>query len=103
LAVVFVAAALIGKSVLGALALGLAAWLAAGTVLAVGRKAKWSRTGLKAQPASTWGFAGAHIGLAIFTAGVTFMSVWAQTDISTLKRGESLTLGNHTYTLARRS
>lgn len=99
MAVVFVAAALIGKSVLGALALGLAAWLAAGTVLAVGRKAKWSRAGLKAQPASTWGFAGAHIGLAIFTAGVTFMSVWAQTDISTLKRGESLTLGNHTYTL----
>jgi len=93
------ATAIIGKSVLGALALGLAAWLAVGTVIAIGRKARWSRAGLKAQPASTWGFAGAHMGVAIFTAAVTAMSVWSATDIGTLKVGESLSLGKYTYTL----
>jgi len=97
--VVFIATALLGKSVLGALALGLAAWLAVGTILAIGRKTNWSRTGLRAQPASTWGFAGAHFGLAIFAAAVTSMSVWADTDIGTLKQGEALTLGKYTYTL----
>ena len=98
-AIVIILTAIIGTSILGALALGLAAWLAFGTVLAVGRKAKWSRTGLRAQPASTWGFAGAHMGVAIFTAAVTAMSVWGTTDIGTLKVGDSLALGTYTYTL----
>ena len=89
-----------GKSILGALALGLAAWLAVGTVLAIGRKAKWSGAGLRAQPASTWGFAGAHMGLAMFTAAVTLMSVWGTTDIGTLKVGDDLQLGNYSYTLS---
>ncbi len=98
-ALVIVATIIIGKSVLGALALGLAAWLAIGTVITIGRKARWSRLGLKAQPASTWGFAGAHMGVAIFTAAVTAMSVWSSTDIGTLKVGDSLYLGKYTYTL----
>ena len=96
---VILAAFLIGKSVLGALALGLAAWLGAGTLLAVGRKANWSRAGLRAQPAATWGFAGAHLGLALFTAAVTAMSVWGTTNIGTLKVGDDLTLGKYVYTL----
>lgn len=98
-ALVILATVIIGKSVLGALALGLAAWLAVGTVIAIGRKARWSRAGLRAQPASTWGFAGAHLGVAIFTAAVTAMSVWSATDIGTLKVGDSLSLGKYTYTL----
>ena len=98
-AVIIILTAILGKSVLGALALGLATWLAFGTVLAVGRKANWSGVGLRAQPASTWGFAGAHMGVAIFTAAVTAMSVWGTTDIGTLKTGESLSLGKYTYTL----
>ena len=96
---VIILTAIFGKSILGALALGLAAWLAFGTFLAVGRKANWSRVGLRAQPASTWGFAGAHVGVAIFTAAVTAMSVWGTTDIGTLKTGESLSLGSYVYTL----
>jgi cytochrome c-type biogenesis protein CcmF len=96
---IFIGFAIFGKSILGALALGLAAWLAGGTVLAVGRKARWRRAGLRAQPAATWGFAGAHMGLAIFTAAVTAMSVWGTTDIGTLKVGDSLSLGKYTYTL----
>ena len=99
-AVIALTTLIFGKSVLGALALGLAGWLAGGTILAMGRKTKWSRAGLRAQPASTWGFAGAHIGLALFTAAVTLMSVWGTTDIGTLKVGDDLSLGNYTYTLS---
>ena len=97
---IIIATVIIGKSVLGALAMGLAAWLAIGTCVSIGRKTKWSRAGLKAQPASTWGFVGAHMGVAIFTAAVTAMSVWSATDIGTLKVGDSLSLGKYTYTLA---
>ena len=97
--IVFIATAIFGKSILGSLVLGLAAWLAAGTVITLGRKAKWSRKGLRAQPAATWGFVGAHLGMAIFTAAVTVMTVWAETDIGTLKPGDSLNLGKYTYTL----
>jgi cytochrome c-type biogenesis protein CcmF len=96
---VIIASFAFGKSVLGALLLGLAAWLAFGTILAIGRKANWSWVGLRAQPASTWGFAGAHMGVAIFTAAATTMSVWGTTDIGTLKVGDSLALGKYTYTL----
>lgn len=99
LVVVTLISLIVGKSIWGALALGIAAWLAVGTILAVGRKARWSLIGLKAQPASTWGFAGAHMGLAIFTAAVTAMTVWAQTDIGTLRTGDSLTLDSYTFTL----
>ena len=98
-ALVFIGTLIFGKSVLGSLALALAAWLAVGTILAVGRKTNWSRAGLSAQPASTWGFAGAHFGLAIFTAAVTSMTVWGETDIGTLKVGDSLSLSSYTYTL----
>jgi cytochrome c-type biogenesis protein CcmF len=39
------------------------------------------------------------MGVAIFTAAVTSMSVWSSTDIGTLKVGDSLYLGKYTYTL----
>ncbi len=89
----------IGKSVLGALSIGLAAWLALGTIITLGRKARWTWVGLKAQPASTWGFVGAHLGLAIFAAAVTSMTVWAKTDIGTLRTGDSLVIAPYTFTL----
>lgn len=90
---------LIGKSVLGAIAMGLAAWLAVGTLITIGRKTKWSWMGLKAQPAATWGFVGAHLGLAIFAAAVTSMTVWAKTDIGTLRPGDHLKIDHYTFTL----
>lgn len=95
-----------GKSVLGGLALGLAAYLAYGTFLALGRKIRWgdvskseSMTLLKAQPAVTYGFVIAHLGLAVFMAGVTAMSVWATDDAARLKIGESISVAGYTFTL----
>ena len=98
-AIIAVLTALIGKTVPGAIAMGLAAWLAIGTIIALYRKANGRWAGLRVQPAATWGFVGAHLGLAMFTAAVTAMTVWADTDIGTLKPGESLTLSPYEFTL----
>lgn len=89
----------IGRSVIGAIAIGFAAWLIAGTLITLYRRTdgKWSR--LRRQPAGTWGFVISHISVAIFTIGVTAMSIGAQEEIGRLKPGESLTVAGYTFTL----
>ena len=94
---------LFGKSYLGGLAMGLAAYLAYATLASFGRKIGLGRAGmwtrLKAQPASVYGFLLGHLGMAICVAGITGMSVWAQEDVKVLKIGESLNLGGYSFTL----
>ena len=109
LGLIVVVAALVsvwGKSVLGGLSLGLAAYLANGTMVAMARKIRWGDIAraeswrlLRAQPAALWGFFTAHMGIAVFMAGVTAMSVWAADDAARLKIGESLSVAGYTYTL----
>jgi len=89
---------LIGKSVLGGIGLFFAAYLAIATLLALARKTQNFKN-IRGQPAATYGFALAHIGIAIFTAGAVIMSVWAKEDVKRLKLGESLSLAGYTYTL----
>ncbi|MEE9271782.1 MAG: heme lyase CcmF/NrfE family subunit [Robiginitomaculum sp.] len=101
--IVSVLTALIGKSILGGIAMGLAAYLAFSTLVAFGRKIGFGKGGirrLRAQPAQTYGFLLAHLGIAIFMAGVTAMSVWAKDDAKVLKIGESMQLGGYEFTLA---
>jgi cytochrome c-type biogenesis protein CcmF len=92
-----------GKSVLGALSIGFAAYLAFSTLVAFGRKIKFGQGGslkmLCAQPASTWGFFIAHMGIAICMVGITAMSVWAGDDAKVLKLGESMTVSGYEFTL----
>ncbi|MGB6231043.1 MAG: heme lyase CcmF/NrfE family subunit [Litorimonas sp.] len=88
-----------GRSVLGALAYGTAAWLAIGTGLALYRRSGGSWRKLRAQPAGTWGFVIAHMAVAVFTAGVTAMSVGAQDNVARLEVGESLDVAGYTFTL----
>ncbi len=95
---IIVATALFGKSVLGGLGFALAFYLAAGTIAAFARRSQGFQT-WRAQPAATYGFVLAHLGMAVFTAGVTAMSIWAKDDIGRLKIGESLTLGAYEFTL----
>jgi cytochrome c-type biogenesis protein CcmF len=97
---------LFGKSGLGGLSLGIAAFLAFGTIATVGKKIRWGEVSkreswglLRAQPAATFGFIGAHIGMAIFAAGVTSISVWESSDLRELKVGESIALGHYEFTL----
>ena len=54
---------------------------------------------LRAQPAATYAFIGAHLGMAIFAAGVTMITVWAQDDAKALRIGESLDVSGYTFTL----
>jgi len=92
-----------GKSVLGALSLGIAAYLVYSTLVALGRKIKFGQAGsmkkLRAQPAAIWGFFLAHMGIAICMVGITAMSVWAGDDAKILKLGESMTVSGYEFTL----
>jgi cytochrome c-type biogenesis protein CcmF len=97
---------LIGKSVLGALALGLCAYLAFGTIATILRRARFGELPrgqsfalLRAQPAATWAFVCAHIGLAICAAGITAMSVWGESAAKALQPGQSLTVAGYEFTM----
>ncbi len=103
---VSVLSAVIGKSVSAAIALGIAAYLAYGTFAAMAKKlrvgqvpAAHSLTLLRAQPAAVWGFCLAHLGVAVFTAAATIMTVWADEEISRVKVGESIETAGYTFTL----
>lgn len=98
----------LGKSVLGALSMGVAAYLAYSTLVAFGRKIKIGPSGskkrstmkvLRAQPAAVWGFFLAHMGIAICMAGITAMSVWASDDAKVMKLDESMTVSGYEFTL----
>lgn len=95
-----------GKTFLGGLALAFAAYLTYGTLAALGQKIQWGRVTrfealhlLRRQPAATYSFLIGHLGLAVFTAAVAAMSIWAQEDIVRLKVGESLSVAEHSFTL----
>ena len=96
--IITLATTLIGKSVLGGIGLAIAAYLAIGTAIAFARKTQNFKT-WRAQPAGTYGFLLAHLGVAIFTAGAVIMSVWAKDDIGRLKIGEALHVAGYSYTL----
>ena len=97
--IITLTAAILGKSILGGIGLAIAAYLAIGTLLAFARKTHNFKN-WRAQPAGTYGFVLAHLGVAIFTAGAVIMSVWAKDDIGRLKIGEKLEVAGYEYTLA---
>ncbi|MGB6318027.1 MAG: heme lyase CcmF/NrfE family subunit, partial [Litorimonas sp.] len=90
---------LFGRSVLGAISVAFAAWLLIGTVAVLYRRSSGSWAKLRRQPAGTWGFALSHIGVAVFTLGVTAMSVGATEDVGRLKAGETLQVAGYTFTM----
>ena len=96
-AVIIGVTSLIGKSILGGVGLFFAAYLGAATLLALAKRTQnfknWK------QPAATYGFVLAHMGMAIFTAGAVIMSVWAQEDLQRLNIGESMTTAGYEFTL----
>ncbi|PHR55681.1 MAG: heme lyase NrfEFG subunit NrfE [Robiginitomaculum sp.] len=92
-----------GKSVLGALSMGIAAYLAYSTCIAYGRKIGFGKAGMmrrfRAQPGASHGFFLAHMGMAITMAGVVSMSVWAKEDVQLLKINDSMRVGAYEFTL----
>ena len=97
LLVVAALTAIFGKSVLGGLALGLSAMLIIGTLYAVYQRTGGSWVRLRAQTAATYGFLLGHLGIAVFTIGVTFMSVWAKDDVARLKAGEKISVAGYDF------
>lgn len=104
--VVTVLTYLIGKSVIGALALALCAYLAFGTLTTLARRVKWGEVPrrdslrlLRSQPAATYAFVSAHVGLAICAAGITAMSVWGASSAKALLPGQSLEVAGYTFTM----
>ena len=90
---------LIGKSFLGGIGLFFAAYLGAATLLSLARRTQGFKNWK--QPAATYGFVFAHLGMAIFTAGAVIMSVWTQEDLKRLKIGESMTTAGYEFTLEK--
>ena len=98
--------AVFGKTIFGGMGLALAAYLAYGTLKALGQKIGWGQHSLsevlkrlKAQPAAVYGFLLAHIGVAIFTAGATIMSVWAVDEVKRINIGETISVAGYDFTL----
>jgi cytochrome c-type biogenesis protein CcmF len=95
-----------GKSLAGAFSIGLAAYLAVGTLTAFAKKIKIGQVSFAQslhlfgrQSGSTFGFLFAHLGIAIAMVGITAMSVWGVENVGVLKRGESLNVAGYEFSL----
>jgi cytochrome c-type biogenesis protein CcmF len=53
----------------------------------------------RAFPRSTWGFIIAHLGFAVAVLGITAMSAWETESLASLRTGQSMTMGEQTFTL----
>lgn len=97
-----------GKTVFGAMGMGLAVWLLIGTTANYARKLRLGETkstlGNLAKrfallPGATHGFALAHLGLAVSTVGIVAMGVWADEEVDRLKIGESISVSGYEFRL----
>ncbi len=105
---VILAVAIFGKTVLGAIGVGLAVWLIAGTALNYGRKLRIGESKSTSAnlikrfsllPGAAHGFALAHIGLALSTLGIVAMGVWSDEEVDRLKLGESIMVSGYEFRL----
>ncbi|NQY41333.1 MAG: heme lyase CcmF/NrfE family subunit [Henriciella sp.] len=105
---VTIAVMIFGKTVFGALGMGLAVWLFFGTAANYARKLRVGETKstlgnllkrFALLPGATHGFALAHLGLAVCTVGVVAMGVWADEEVDRLKIGESISVSGYEFRL----
>ena len=100
------AVALEGGPVLAVLAMGLAAWLFAGTLAEWADRIKLFRAPLgdslrraRGLPRSAHGMTLAHIGMAVAIAGMTASASWNTESVQYMRPGESVDLAGYTYRL----
>jgi len=91
-------------SVLAALGLGLAAWLAVGVVVEIGGRIRLLRAApadslrrLVGLPRSAWGMTLSHFGLAVLIAGVTASSAWNIEKIQIMRPGDVVEVAGYAY------
>lgn len=102
------AVSIFGKTVFGALGMGLAMWLFVGTIANYGRRLRVGQAKSKASnllkrfamlPGATHGFALAHLGMAVCTVGIVSMGVWSDEEVDRLKIGESISVAGYEFRL----
>jgi cytochrome c-type biogenesis protein CcmF len=94
-----------GRSALGPVGVGLAAWVVMGAAMDLwqrtGRGVTWGRVArLMRLPRADWGRAVAHAGLGITMFGIASMTAWVTEDIRVVQEGGSYELGPYEVTLA---
>ncbi len=95
-----------GRSVFGAIGLGLAGWLAAGVCIEFGSRIGIGRTSAQdvirraiGLPRSAWGMTIAHLGFAVLVAGATGASIWQDEAIRSIRVGETISIAGYDFTL----
>ncbi len=93
--VAFLLTIALGGSVGGGIGIGLALYLLAGVCFVIIKR----RHKLRQQSAAFYGFIAGHLGMAVLTLAITAMTVWGGDNAARLKIGDSLTIGQHSFTL----
>jgi cytochrome c-type biogenesis protein CcmF len=79
------------RSLAGALAFALAAWLIAASVIDLMRRGRWS-----AIPAGAFAAALAHAGLGVTLMGIAGTTIWKSEDLEVLAPGDTMTIAGTT-------
>ena len=97
-----------GKDVLAVLALALAVWVVAGSLVELASRLQLlrvplSRSWQRAQglPRSAYAMTMAHVGLGVLVAGITASSAWQSEAILVMKPGDRAEVAGYQFTLAR--
>ncbi len=87
------------------LGMGLAAWLAVGTLFEIGERTRLFRASmaesgrrLRRVSRAAWGMTAAHFGVAVLVAGITASSAWTVESIQTMRPGETVQIAGYDFT-----
>jgi cytochrome c-type biogenesis protein CcmF len=95
-----------GKSVLAAIAFGIAAWIVVGSLVIFARRVRLGSASLettlnlaRTTPRATYGLILAHAGVGLTVMGIAGMSAWATETAGALTPGKGLSLAGYEVTL----
>ena len=95
-----------GRSVFGAVGIGLSAWVAAAVLIEFGARIGIGRAGFGdvmrravGLPRAAWGMMLAHLGFAVLAAGAAGASIWQDEAIKSIKVGESVSIAGYEFAL----
>src|SRR5699024_9320119 len=90
---------LLGRwSVLAALGIALATWIGTAVIIGVVQRVRATRGGLLKQPRSWLGMHLAHLGVAVFVAGVTLVTAYETEQDLPMDPGETVQVGRYELT-----
>ena len=106
-AAVVVLVATFGREVIAAFFMALAAWLVAGSLIALGHRVRLGQAPLdtslrllRTTPRAYFGLVLAHMGVGILVAGIAGMSTWATEHVGGLRAGQSFELSGYDLRLS---